>query len=515
MASKYTRKLVVYSLAVAAAAASLACFQLMNEDIGWQVRTGDRMYASGELVFPDAFTYTARDEIYLPTHWLFYLAVSPLRRVGGVAALVLFKMALAATLGALIFLGLHRNRAPPTVAFVLTLIVLLLVRERLLARPHLVSFVLFAGQLWLLAGTELRVRRRHFVLPLLFALAINVHVGAVFALPPLGFWCLAVLMRHPRRWRPPVMLVGLCLSALFVSPLSPDHLVYLFKHVDLHGELQIFELAHAWPPASRPGFWVFALGALGVALADRLRADRWQLAAALTALACAIWAVRLIPYALMVTAFCMAGPLRRLGAPGLPRLLGPLAPLLLLATAAWPLWYTAGDNFRPGFGWNERSFPVGAADFLDRIGFEGRIANENAFGGYLIVRGWPRWQVESDGRMQIMADVLSRGLQERIERWAPDAILLATSPGLGRDEAMLRGLRRDWELVYVDQAAWLLLRKDGPYQQIVAQFGAPHVSQPLLRDGAIVFETLVLNGQSPASATRAFEREIEKLLGPP
>jgi hypothetical protein len=148
------------------------------------------------------------------------------------------------------------------------------------------------------------------------------------------------------------------------------------------------------------------------------------------------------------------------------------------AVAALPL-AAAEPTFCPGAGLRPGAYPVRGVDYLEKLGFKGRLFNTFQFGGYLEWRGvGPPYQ---DGRGMIlpgeeraaMAGPLDRHAFLALDRkYRFDALLLAYPDESPASSARLQSMlgdgdwaadRATWSLVAFDDGGLLYLRRDGAH----------------------------------------------------
>lgn len=508
----------------------LGCFQLVNEDIGWQVATGNRMLQEGRIHFNDDFSYTANDEEYQPVHLAFYIVTALTHRALGDDGLILFKMLFGGVFALVVFAALRKRTPNHVLAFILALLVLALVRERWLVRPQLSSYTLFAAVFLILDKQRTLDIRRVLVLVVLFTVAANFHPGFIFALGAVGLFCLIGPLPLGRG----IILAAACTLAGLLTPISPHHLSFLTEHTYRFDRLNIHEFVSAWPPQGYPVIWALLIVWLGVMFLDRFRGRKWQILTAAVFFGLGIWTIRFIPYAVMSSVATLPGAIDRIigdrrrnneaGAAETPpdrQAPSPVKTVLavaaILAVTFWPWWpLPAGKKatYTPGFGWNELAMPVRAATFLDGIGFEGRISNYNTFGGFLILKGYPRWKVETDGRIQIYDWVYKYTESERYQAKPPDAIVYPRYSGEMLPPLFLKPeFRMLWGLVFMDEGAMVLLRRNGPYAHVVLERGAPHVGLPvpIPEGGGFTIGVNQFGGETEEEATARMYAELERI----
>jgi hypothetical protein len=142
------------SLLAAALAAYVACFAVMDTDIWWHLAAGRVMVEERRWIFVDPFAADTFGRPWVDVHWLFQVLVYLLHRWGGIAALVVAKIALiglgvglgvrslcarlprplwlpaAVTVVAMLYPARHLMLARPTVFTLVAMTLMLLILER-------------------------------------------------------------------------------------------------------------------------------------------------------------------------------------------------------------------------------------------------------------------------------------------------------------------------------------------------------------------------------------------------
>jgi len=181
----------------------------------------------------------------------------------------------------------------------------------------------------------------------------------------------------------------------------------------------------------------------------------------------------------------------------LPAALGyPLATVLLLLNALvfFRGAHVANDYRRPGFGYDRRIFPAGAADFVTRSNVPDNIFSSMEYGGYFIWTWYPEHQVYIDGRLDVYGSDLFETygkvlwsapiLDSVIDRYDLNCFVLPQPPSntaatqnyIGRTLA----LRPDWSLVYFDDLALIYLRNIPRNRELIDRFAYRAIVPSLL-----------------------------------
>jgi len=417
-------------------------------DIFWQVKLGQLMIATGGLIEHDVFTYTHPGAPTPNPGWLAQIIYAWLYDLGGWRAVQM----LHATLFAAAFgiAGLTASRPPSQGAY-----------------P--VPFSLITGVfLGVVAGlSNADVRPQSFALPAFAAVLYLARLGPFTALGLARIGLLAILWQntHPSlslgiiavgaltagdwltRWRHPdhpapiflTLATGILALAQLATPLGWQ--IFDVSAANLHvarNLLSISEWRPPWDPSVRfvmNGFFISG-GITLVLLIARgryLRPADWLLLLVMTGLAlyaarfALFWGIALIP--LLTQWLESLRPLHRFTwtevplSPPLLRLVGLSG---LVAVYALPGLIQGQPLLRDN--------PADCLETLTPAIPAGRIYNYREWGGPLILKGHPRWQVTIDGRLYLYDDQdwrdyndVARGqveLSDILARYRPDAFVL-------------------------------------------------------------------------------------------
>jgi hypothetical protein len=543
--------------ALAVLVLTLGVSPITDYDLFLHLKTGAVVLESGRVPRVDDYSALARGRPFVAHEWLsgvlFHAVERGFGRNGFAALSGLTALAALLTAAALYeaarFLG-----ASPAAAVPLLALSMVLAAARLTPRPHVLSYLLTAVFLLVLAGRRAGWRIPPWTLLLLQVLWANLHGS--FLLGPLIVGLAAAgeaidarfapkgpepvaagpagrsAARRPGEARRLALLAAGLVAVSLVNPYGARLLAFPFRLTgsDFMGTIYEwrppFGSAYAgtymaryyilWillgtatllsalylagrrrlaPPAGAFGFLLF-----GVFLALSLRMNR------------AVTDFALATFPVVAGTLTRVARERGLRAGRLPIL--PLAALAMLGLAAWFGWngypFRPGSRRPPGLG-IAGNVPVRAADYLEANGVRGTVFNSYGAGPYLIWRLYPSIRVVMDSRNDVYGDDLYAGyrralgdaaaLDEMLRRLETAAVLLEWVGG--KNLATARLLRRagDWRPVYFDDAALVYLRSDGERRDLVERDGYALLDPARFRPGRL----------RPEEAPRALE-EAERAV---
>jgi hypothetical protein len=130
------------------------------------------------------------------------------------------------------------------------------------------------------------------------------------------------------------------------------------------------------------------------------------------------------------------------------------------------------------FTFNEKRFPVAAAEFLKRETLTGTMFNNDEFGDYFIYALWPKYRVFMDGRSDMYSEKLGNayltvanvlpGWKETLSRHSVSWIIFDTNSAL--TAALIDDI--DWQPIYSDKVATIFVKKGIANKALLVKYPA-------------------------------------------
>ena len=498
-AERPSRAAAIACAVVAALCAIVAVtYRLFDPDLWQHLRVGSAIWSLHAVPTRQLWSWPTYGAADIDPSWGFEAVLWPVWAAGGATALAVWRWATTLAAFGLALATARRMGARGVAPFLLAVIAVLVYRQRSQVRPETLVAVLLSLEIWIL---ETRRQKRRIPAALLLAVLwawVNVHISY-----PIGFLVLVAYaladtltpgsgdLPWPRPSPLWLLLVG-SVALGMINPFGWRVLWEPFRYLLFErGEAffrTIGELRPVvWSVNWRNGLPLIVLGWPLLAL-SRLRQRRpdpveWILGPVFLALA--LTGVRFVGFLALVALPFMARDLsewlggRRTARP-IP--IGIRAALVSAACVAITAAEVLGSVYEPGTGFDWRTYPVRACDFIAAHDVRGRLYNALHHGGYLLYRFWP-----DRGRLPFM-DVHASGTPE-IRRMAVDAerdpvawrafdeklrfeIALLARPALPGDRtADFLDADTSWALVFLDDAAALYLKRSGAWAPVAERFG--------------------------------------------
>jgi len=455
-----------------------ALFPLTDADVWWHLATAREMFAQGTLLYTDPFTYTALGQTWTNVHWLYQLLIYGIYNAfgaQGAMALVVFH-AMLWTIAA--WAWTKPKQSLGAWAFVVPL--LWATHFLLLARPLVLTLLILGLQKRLFEQERLSRLGIAGIMALQVVLA---NVQGLFLLGPIFLVLQGVAQKYP--WRKVIAISGAMLCVSSLHPAGPRVLLYPCKLLwrlrpgnlfaerisenasPLHALLSPFHLqgsgtAETWAALALLVLTVFLIWNW-IHKTSRL----WMVELPLLILA---WlSLRNIPLLLIVALPHVLNHTLEGRQLRIHKALG-LSMLVALALAQvqwWRVYPAAVAPFR---------YSDGAMQWLNSHGSWNaknplRLFCETRQGGYAEWKNYPKILTHIDGRLILrdeaffqeylsLADDVTR-FDSYAMRFQIDAVLLPVSyPTLFQGLAAYLGKSPQWDLVFVDESAWLFLNKN-------------------------------------------------------
>ncbi len=464
----------LYTLAFAVAGWAIGITKLGDNSFFWHLRTG-RLILERGIPHTDPYSFTAHGAAWVAQSWLAELWYGLLDRIGGGAAIRLFGAALGATLAVLSFrlaLRIARDRVRAVGVGIGAFGCIAVMWS---PRPFVIAALLFLVLVWIVECPETWIGRHEIVaVPVLLWLWANVHgsfeLGVVYVgLHLAGSWADGIVPWHGRQRR---LLVGaLAASAIvFLNPYGPA--LVLFP-AELLSRGSVLRNVVEWrSPDFRTlqgeAFAIWLVIAVCALARTRHRVSRRDLIVAVPFVLLALWAQRnvaLVGFAtlpVLARALVPAPSTRRVQHDDHAR---PIGYAIVAGVVALMTLLGAQTLGAPAF--RTDGYPVDAMQAVDRAGLLGhRIAATDVWGGYIIMKYWPRQRVFVDDRFDMypvgfMSDYLKllrsgEGWQQLLDREGVDVVVWPREKPL----AQVLAASPDWIRIHRDDLGVVFVRRE-------------------------------------------------------
>jgi len=383
------------------------CLVPMDEtDVFFNLRLGEYVLGSARVPTENLFSFTYPQATDINLAWLFQIVLALAHRAGGLPGTVLLKTAFVLGAWALLFRVAVRRGAAVAPAVLILALAAWAAEPRFVERPHLVTFLGLAALLLAIERAEAKQPRLLWLLvPGGFAWA---NANSCFFLAPtvlllyaLGAWRDGLFAEARRAVKVALAMIPF----MFATPSGFRALTYIANHFRMPYLRPLQEYRHAQWPLDGPFFFLMA-GLLLAGLLPLVRRGLPSLLPTRVLLPCAALGIlgglriRFVAEFAMLSCPALAVACTRL-APWLgQRWPARLSAGLLVALTAAPRVASALEGGRVfDIGLEADLVPLAAVDFVEKNGLRERMYNDLEVGSYLTWRGWPRYRVFQDPRI--------------------------------------------------------------------------------------------------------------------
>jgi hypothetical protein len=474
---------------VLAAIGYLMVYPIDDLDVWWLLKSGAYMVETRSFPTTDPFSWPAFGAEWVNHAWAFQLLIYAVYRLGGTTALILMQAAFAVATFAVLYRVLRAEGLPRGWAQTAIAVGGLASYGFWAPRPQIVTYLCLA-LFWAILRTYRDGRADRLLwLPLITVVWANFHGGFMVGPTLVALVLAGELADRLFRTRtdgtapPPRLgrLAGITVATLLATLVTPFHYrAVLFPFQVLSDRFaQAFIIEWASPAFHHLQIRIVEALVL-LTLAVFALAPRWPRTSDVVVLVgflhFGLQAVRNIPLLLIVLLPVLARALYDVVtecAPGLiarsglsARRVGIVGTALALAVGTWWIYPSrAAWRVVPRVGVSD-AFPAGAVDFLKQARPPGPLFNDYGWGGYLIWRLYPDYQVSIDGRAAVygpqrfsehleVADVHPRWRQTLDRSGARLALVQAKST-----LAIVLRASTDWQVLYEDRIAVVLGKRE-------------------------------------------------------
>ncbi|MHC4082155.1 MAG: tetratricopeptide repeat protein [Planctomycetota bacterium] len=473
---------------------SVSVRRIWCTDFWWQWATG-RLVSETGIPHQDVFSFTAEGTRWIELRWAYcYLLFQLTERLGFAAAIIAKWLMLLAAF--LLAASATARRGGIVGTCVVTFIAILACNERFFVRPELVTYLLVATYLWVIARHRARGGRLIYWLPAAQILWTNLHT--VFILGPVivgTFWAVAgaeALLswrgsgadwadRRRQLTTATIVLIATG-AACLVNPYGLEGLLFPFQLFgEIHGGVfkqYIGEFHSPFASGQLRTALVFYYGLIFLVavscLANLKKLEPFLTLFCLSQLYLSATSIRNIPLfcisAVPVVVWNLdhAGVLRRDNVQRALPWMSRAAAVVLVAACLFYAWDMSTDRFhvgqhdtnQSGLGLARHRYPVKAVDFMREHGVEGPVFAKLHEGSHLLARGYrvfidPRLEIHDEAFMARFIEMQrdESAWREAAQRYAFSAALIDL------ESRVVNFLSRDpeWALVYFDENVALYL----------------------------------------------------------
>jgi len=230
-----------------------------DDDVFWHLETG--RYISENNVIPshDVFGFITEGKEWIPFEWGWDVLSYRVFSLSGYAGISILRTLIFLAVFVLFIRMIFRLGLNITPAIFIFLLLCFGMMDRFAPKPQIMSYFFFAVLLFLLYGFKTYARnnlRRLYLLPAIFLVWCNMHMGVIAGIGILGVFYLTELLGYlkpgltPKMGNPPLpkkdmLQLGIIMLAsaavLLVNPHGYETYIYVYSHLNLKMLEDVFE----------------------------------------------------------------------------------------------------------------------------------------------------------------------------------------------------------------------------------------------------------------------------------
>ncbi|WP_246038047.1 hypothetical protein [Geomonas terrae] len=477
---------------------------LLNDgDTGYHIRAGEYIMKTMKVPQYDMFSYLTPPLPWTAHEWLSEVIMALVHSAFGLTGVVVFFSFFIALTAMLLFETIHASDKNILISLAVVILATASSGLHWLARPHIFSFPLTLAWYHILCLYQYKDRNLLYVLPLLMLLWVNLHGGFMG-----GFILLSVFLagnafealcsgcdrqKALARLKALSVATALCLAVTVVNPYGYYILLFPFKLTSsgyLMDSISEF-MSPNFHERYAKGFELYLILLIAAFAWSRKKLDVFDVLLIALFLHMSLYSARYIPLFAIVAARILSRMLNdglhekdtafsrfmerrsmnisRLDATAM-RYLWPAASVVLVV-------YFAVTG-RISYGFEPKTKPVAATEFIKRERIAGNMFNSDEFGDYLIYAAAPSYKVFIDGRLDMygaerlkefrQVTAFQQGWEKVFEKYGITWVIYEANSHLSR--YLL--LNKDWKLIYADEAANIFVKNIPQYRDLIDRYRA-------------------------------------------
>lgn len=399
----------------------------VDGDLGRHITIGNHIINQRAIPVRDIFSHTMNGEPLVPHEWLAEVVFALTFRILGLDGIVIMTALVISLSFTLLYIQLLLKGINHILGIFLTFLAFTASSIHFLARPHVFTFLFFIIWISLLQKVEYGQNPKDLTLPpLLMLVWANTHGAFISGFVVIGAMIIGAAwewLRGEHSIAPFKRLVIVCGISFLFTFLNPAgvHLLETSLSYIQNAYLVSHTQEYLSPNFHDTGFlpflfllilmiFSFSLGRKRLRLSDSILAAGWTVMSLYSARNIPLFSIVITPYVAYAiqTATDEIPKLVHLKdridkrQPDLKGLYWSIVVLLTVVGLAVGNVFGSKNSFDP------RRFPVQAMDWVEENPQPGNMYNYFTWGGYILFRGWPQYQVFIDGQTDFYGEELAR-----------------------------------------------------------------------------------------------------------
>ena len=479
---------------------------LGDVDTGWHIRIGEFILDNFFIPDHDIFSYVTPPLPWIVPEWLSEVIMAVLHRASGLNGVVIFFAFLISLIYYLLFRMIRQYQGNIIIDVIIILFVIVSSMIHWLARPHIISAVLFLISYYILDNFQENNNKNYlYLLPPIMLCWVNLHGAFVSGFLLIGIYLISGFIiflisngtkkeEFKTKTKILSLIALLCILISFLNPHGYNIFVYPFKVLSnqyLMDHIIEFMSPNFHQLSVIPFKYLLLFVITVIALTrNKLKLTEIFLTVLFTNMA--LYSARYILLFSIVVAPILSRHCKLL----FKQIKGKFIDFLQEKASG----IEAIDSLARGYLWvlplaliislvfsggldhrfDEEKKPVAAVEFLKKEPLKGNMFNEYAFGGYIVYSAYPQYKVFIHGKTDWRGEEKMKeyykvahfesGWEDVIEKYNINWIIFNTDSALSR---FLKE-RKDWYLIYTDKVASIFVRNVPENIEIIQKYQIPY-----------------------------------------
>lgn len=464
----------------------------LTQDLGRHIKLGEIITSCRCVPKTNLFSYTMPNQTFINHHWLSEVVFYGLYLLGGVSAVVAFKIGVfLLVFGLVIWLSL--KRASPFWVTAFSMPYILMFSERFDARPEIFSFLFLI--LFIIAIERYRASKSVLLLlflPLIQVFWVNMHIYFLVGVGLLGLLIIEQILLSGKKIDKRLLLVtGITGLATIINPNGITGALYPLEVLHGYGysiveNQNIFFLNTFFFNSHILIFEILSVIIFFGILVYHQKKDLFWIFSTLFAVTVSYWMIRNFPLFVLITFPFITYLFTNISKKVFTENKSSQKKLFQSGIVAVLAVVTAGTVMRqvssPFFGFGYVDPGQEGIDFFKQNAIQGPIFNNFDIGSYLIYRLYPEQRVFVDGRPEaytVSFFNVYKKMQEdpslfakETKKYRINAIIFSQTDITPWAQIFLSWIIKDknWKMVYADGYTVIFVRNDRQNKQLIAKY---------------------------------------------
>jgi len=460
---------------------------LSDQDTGFHLKAGKWIIENHSFPQKDTFTYTVNNNDYIDLHWLFQIIIYGIYTIFSYDGLSFFVMLLSLILLILLILRNQINKIPLSISCFVMLFGFLIIEQRLILRPEMLTFIYITGMLIILELYYKFQKNVLYLLPIIMLFWCNTQGLFILGIIIIGSYFFTLFLKEKKINKKFLFWSSISVLACLINPyfikgfVFPLELLTRFDNNNIFkqhiSELKSFSSINKYVLKDYLFIAFSSITFVITAITIRKR-HLYEFILLLLFFYLALSSIRNIPLFIIIaipiisisTNEILINLKEKNWFSKIKFIKYIVYFLMIIVTLGFILqiytgaYYINNSYSKFGIGLDKEEQPIKACEFLNKNQLDGKLINSIGYGG------WLSWNLSQpifiDGRLEVIKEQLYQevtnswngGLANLIDKYNPKLIVYNYTKYLPWTIQLNK--MQDWRIIYLDNEAAIYAYKD-------------------------------------------------------